>query len=241
MIELKNISKDFVGQNGIKSNIIKSISASIQKSKITSFYAPHGSGPSYLLKIISGLEIQTEGSVLNPNSEKIIYIPTEPSSFPWYNVFDNVKLGIVNYDLKSVEKMIKLAGLEGYESFHPHNKSYGFRFRIALARSLAQSPGLILMDDPFKLMDNKTKSEMYSLIIDINRTKGTTFCLASSNLDETLMLSDKIFLMSNEPSEIIYKTEVDLPAKRDLSVKKSDEYISVKTKIITEIKKFDIE
>ena len=231
MIEIKNLSKKYSSEFGVNAIELKNISFILLDGKITSIIAPTGSGKSVLLKIISGLEEQTSGDIVNPANEKIIYIPSEPSSFPWFSVLENVKFGKDKSDEKEIKELINLVGLEGYESFYPDNKSLGFRFRIALARSLAHNPSAILLDEPFNRMDVQTKHEIYSLIREVNKMKDTIFLLATSNLTEALFLSDKIYSMKKNPTEIISDLDVDLPHERNHTIYSTDKFNLLRTQI----------
>ncbi len=231
MIEIKNLSKEYSSDIGVKAIELKNISFILLDGKITSIIAPPGSGKSVLLKIISGLEEQSSGDIENPANEKIIYIPSEPSSFTWLNVHENVKFGLYKWDEKQIKELINLVGLEGYEKFYPDNKSLGFRFRIALARSLANNPSAILLDEPFNKMDVQTKHEIYSLIREVSKVRNATFLLATSNLTEALFLSDKIYLMKENPAEIISDLDVDLPSERNHAIYSSDKFNLLRTQI----------
>ena len=239
MIELKNISKDFRNDVGSYAAILKDIGLKVADKKITSIIAPSGSGKSTLLKIISGLEDTTSGHVLNRTNKKIILIPTAPSSFPWLNVYENVKFGLNKYDEEQIQSLINLVGLEGYNTFHCNNRSLGFRFRIALARSIAHNPALILLDEPFGNMDIKTKDEMLLLIRKINNTLGITFLLATSNITEAIFLSDKVYLMKKDPGEIISESDIEISTERDESTYSSESFKQLRNKISAIFKKIE--
>lgn len=239
MIEIKNLSKEYSDGFGFKTILLKNISFAIPAGKISSLIAPSGSGKSTLLKIISELETPSSGEVVNPTNQKIIFIPTRPSSFPWLNVRDNILLGLEKINNEEIKRLINLVGLEGYDRYRPQNKSLGFRFRISLARSLAHSPAAILLDEPFNQMDVQTKKEIYFLIREINRTQKMTFLLATSSITEALFLSDKIYLIKKDPGEIIYGLDVDLPAERDESIIESEKFIQLETRIENSFKKIE--
>ncbi|MBI5809212.1 MAG: ABC transporter ATP-binding protein [Ignavibacteriales bacterium] len=239
MIEVKNIFKEYIDINGFKNIILKNVSLNIPSEKITSVIAPGGSGKSILLKIISGLELSTSGEVIKGREQKIVYIPSKLSSFPWLNVEENISLGLLEKDATKIKSIIRFVGLEGYESFHPNNKSYGFRFRIALARSLAHNPEAILLDEPFNQMDNQTKKEIMLLIRETQNTLKTTFFLATTNITEALFLSDHIYLMKKNPGEIISDLLVDLPKERNELIYDSDKFIQLRSQIEKSFKNID--
>ena len=239
MIEIKNITKEYTDDNGFKNIILKNVSLNIQFEKITSVIAPNGSGKSLLLKIISGLEQATLGEVIKNENKKIVYIPSQPSSFPWLNVEENISLGLQRSDPSEIKSIIRFVGLEGYELFYPNNKSYGFRFRIALARSLAHHPLAILLDEPFDQMDLQTKKEILMLVREANNILKTTFLLTTTNITEALYLSDFIYLMKKSPGEIIADLPVELPKERNELIFYSEKFIQLRSQIEKSFKKID--
>ncbi|NJD23639.1 MAG: ATP-binding cassette domain-containing protein [Melioribacter sp.] len=239
MIEVKNISKEYSDDNRFKKTILRNVSLDIPSEKITSVIAPSGSGKSTLLKIISGLEHTTHGEIIKSGNKKIIYIPSQLFSFPWLNVEENISFGLLKKDSAKIQSIISFVGLEGYETFHPNNKSYGFRFRIALARSLAYNPATILLDEPFNQMDIQTKKEILFLIRETQSTYKTSFLLATTNITEALFLSEKIYLMKKDPGEIIFDHVVDLPQKRDEAIYDSEKFIQLRLQIEKSLKKID--
>ncbi len=231
MTRIKNISKVIQPSQGFNTVLLSDITFKIPSRQVASLIAPVGSGKSTLLRIIAGLETPTDGQVLFENSEKTVYIPSEASSFPWLNVYDNISFGLDHSNDAEIKELIKFVGLEGYDSFFPDNKSFGFRFRISLARSLAHKPDLILLDEPFNLMDIKTKLELYNLISEVNKSRGITFLLATSNISEAIFLSDTLFLMRTSPAEIISEIEIDLPSIRDASLLSSEIFNGIRIKV----------
>ena len=178
-MKFENINKTFTYENGLNVKLLDDISFEVKEGEVTSLLASTGSGKSTLLKILSGLELEDAG---NRNETKACIIPSQPSSFPWMNVTENILFANDKLDDQTQKKLVHLVGLEGYENHYPNNKSLGFRFRIAIARALAVNPKIILLDEPFAAMDQKTKLEMLQLIVDLNKETKTTILLATSNL-----------------------------------------------------------
>ena len=223
-LEVKNITKYFNGAAGSKQLIIENLSFSIsEEQNIISILIPFGGGKTTLLKILSGLDSNYRGDILlngNKIKNKFPFIPEKPASFPWLNVTGNIRSIVAMHEKLDgssrvkLQELIDLTGLTGYEDHFPHNKSYGFRFRISLARAMAVFPRLILLDDPFKLMDSETKDEIFELIKKIASEKKIKFILASSNITETALLSDKILLINGKPSYLSGEIIIDKYKKR---------------------------
>ena len=241
-LEVKNITKYFKGEAGSKQLILENLSFSIsEEHNITSILAPLGGGKTTLLKILSGLDTDYKGQILlngNKIKNKFPFIPEKPASFPWLNVSGNIRLIIAMLEKNErpsqikLQELIDLTGLTSYEDHFPFNKSYGFRFRISLARALAVSPQIILLDDPFKLMDSETKDEIFELIKKIASVKKTKFLLASSNITEVALFSDKILLVNKKPGYLSGEIIVDKYKKRLEQLKDQIQEILQKENVI---------
>ncbi len=229
LLEIKNISKIYSDEVGYKIHLLENISFSITKGKITTFLAPKGSGKTSLLNIIAGLEKPTAGSVIK-NCNKITFIPTEPSSFPWLDVEENIKFASKLSDIE-INKIIALVGLEGYEDHFPHNKSEGFRFRIALGRALAYKPDIIVIDEPFNNLNNITGKEILSMLRKIQEEIKLTIIFGSSNISEAIFLSDKVYLMKKKPGEIISELDINFGTKRNIKIITKEEFNKYRNKI----------
>lgn len=224
LLDIKNLSKSYFKETGMKQIVLENINLQIKSNETDgtffSILAPFGSGKTTLLKNISGIE-SFEGEIWlngkrikNPTAE-IIYIPEKSSSFPWLDVKQNIQLpsklnkksaNEFNFD---VNELIKLVGLNGYENFYASSLGSGFRLRIAIARALSFNPKFILLDDVFKNLDGETRLELILMLKDLTKTKSTTFILATTNISDAILLSQKIFLMKKNPGQII--KEISIP------------------------------
>jgi ABC-type nitrate/sulfonate/bicarbonate transport system ATPase subunit len=239
---LKKYYSGLGGNPAFKTLVLDNIDFTIpldeNRGKIITILAPYGAGKSTLLKIISAVETPSEGKILLDGKEydkpegKIVYIPENPSSFPWLNVKENIEFGLkepaVNND--KVSNLISVVGLTGYEDHVPHNKSTGFRFRIALARALAAGPALVLIDDSFKNMKLLTKKELYDLVVRIKEELKINFLIATTNIHEAILLSDEIFMMKKDPGTIFKTMNVPVEINRG-EFRINNEIISLRNEI----------
>jgi sulfonate transport system ATP-binding protein len=217
--DVKNITKYYKGEAGSKQHILENLSFSIsQEYNITSILAGFGGGKTTLLKILSGLDDDYKGDILLYGAKiknRFPYIPEKPASFPWLNVNGNIRAIMDMHEKEGspshilIQEIIELTGLTGYEDHFPDNKSYGFRFRISLARALAVSPQIILLDNPFKFMDSETKDEIFDLIKKISSLQKINFILATSNITEAALISDKILLVNGKPGYLSGEIVID--------------------------------
>lgn len=218
-LEVKNITKYFKGTVGPKQLILEKMSFSVnEEHSITSILTPFGGGKTTLLKILSGLDSDYSGDIfLNGKKikNKLPFIPEKPASFPWLTVSGNLKAIMKicekekRFSNTNIQELIYLTGLTGYEDHYPDNKSYGFRFRISLARAMVVVPQIILLDDPFKLMDSETKEEIYELIKKIASVQKIKFILASSNITDVVLHSDRILFIKSKPGYVSGEIIVD--------------------------------
>lgn len=231
MIEVKNITKVILDELGMKQVLLNDISFEIPDGKISSIVAPEYSNEAILLKIISGLENSTSGSIINRSTGGIVYIPSLPSSFPWLNVEQNLMIGKKTNSNIIMNSFINMVGLEGYEKYRPHNSSIGFRFRISLARALSQNPSLIILDNPFKLMKPEIRKEIYGIVKDINKSLKTSFLISTMDITEALSLADIVILMKKEPVELITMQIPDMPLSENWIINNPEIFLKIKNQI----------
>ncbi len=201
IIELKNVSKYFQRKEGFRIKVISNFSLAIEEGEAFTILGQKGAGKSVLLKILSNIYPPSEGSVFV--NSKFAYLPSAPSSFPWLTPFENIKFVAPDLADKEISNLLELLGLEGYEKHYPISNSYGFRLRITIARALALNPKIIIFDEPFNLLENDVKLEIFNLLKAIKRKKLLTYVFATSNVNEALYLSDRIVIIKGEPAEII--------------------------------------
>lgn len=230
ILEVKSLSKTYSDEAGYRIELFRSLNFKAEKNSFTSIVAPTGSGKSSLLKILAGLEEPSEGTI-NTNNAKVVFIPSQPSSFPWMNVKDNILFANESLNDNEVDEIVKLVGLEGYALHTPHNNSYGFRFRIALARALAVKAGIILLDEPFTQLDAQTRKDIYALCREVNTKTEAAFLLATTNITEAALLSGKIFLMKKNPGEIIEEMDISFTAERNSGLLSSEEFMNLRRQI----------
>jgi ABC-type nitrate/sulfonate/bicarbonate transport system ATPase subunit len=238
ILELSGITKIFADDYGTRKKVLENISFKIPSgsSKITTILSSFGGGKSTLLKIIAGVEKPTSGEVSLEEKKylqaagKIVLIPENSASLPWLNVRENIELAcrletcIKKEDGYEIDDLIKLVGLSGYENHYPDNHSFGFRFRISLARALMLSPSVLLLDDCFKKMDAATREEIYSLLYYVMQKVETQVLLATTNVLEALRLSGRIFLMSKNPGRIYKEIRISQNFIDDYNNEKFEEY-----------------
>lgn len=239
ILEIKNLTKTYYIESGsaqiVLENLDLLIKADTGNGSFNSILAPLGSGKTTLIKIIAGLEsyegeVNFNGIKISEPTREIIFIPEKPTSLPWLNVKDNIVLPskllkrTKKYDTFSTDELIKLVGLGGYEDYFTSSFASGFRQRIAIARALSLNPQLILLDDVLKNLDGETRNEFIDLLKFLTAETKTSFLLATTNISDAVLMSQKVFLMRKNPGNIV----------KELDIQK--EGISKDSEIITKLK-----
>lgn len=225
----KNISSSF----GV---VFKKLSFSIIKNSITTLFAPLGSGKSTLLKTI----ITQKDDNIKFFGNRMFYIHRHSIVLEGLCVEDNIKLYVPNANNESIRNSLKIVGLEGYEKHVPIEKSKGFILRIALAIGLLLKADLFLLDDVFYDMKYNTKIDIFNLLFDLKKNQNLTFFIASSNLSDSLLLSDKLIFAKGSPFEILFEENIELNIDNFELKLKSESFIQIKDALIKRIYEHNI-
>lgn len=201
-IKLVNVKKSFNNNELYKNFFIE-----FEAGKINCILGESGCGKSTLLNILTGLEEIEEGSIEGINS-RIAYIFQEDRLIEWKNIKDNMELPLKKIYSKNsrrdkIEKILKKIGLiENINSF-PSELSGGMRQRVNIARALLYEDRLIIMDEPFKSLDEKSKETVKTIFREVQKKKNGTTIMVTHDIDEAIDLADNIFLIGNKPVEIL--------------------------------------
>lgn len=209
-------------------SIFKNVNIKTYKDETVAIVGSSGAGKSTLLKALANLVPPTAGNVyledveVKSPSPKVALIHQSIATFPWMTALDNIKIvlrgKITDDDATEIaERMITLVGLAGYESAYPKEMSGGMRQRIAIARALAASPTVLLMDEPFVHLDeltaNSLRNEIHSILFDPELTLDSVI-LVSHNLHEVVQLADRVYIMNGTPATIVDEIKIDIPRPR---------------------------
>ena len=197
---------------------------------------PSGCGKSTILRLIAGLDFPDGGQIL-VNGEPVTgpardrgMVFQKYTSFPWLTVADNIAYGMkINGMAKAqieetVAHLVKAVGLAGFERSYPDRLSGGMQQRVAIARTLAVRPQVILMDEPFGALDAQTRSEMQELLLQIWAETASTVLFVTHDVEEAVYLADRIFILSARPGTIAEDVPVPFGRPRDPAVKQKQEF-----------------
>jgi len=157
--------------------------------------------------------------------------------FPWLSVQDNVEFGLriagmpADARREISRRFIAQVGLEGFERLYPKQLSGGMMQRVALARALANDPAVLLMDEPFGALDSQTRSLMQELLLEIWQASHKTVLFITHDIDESILLGDRVYVMTARPGRIKERVEIDLPRPRNVDMLTSDAFMAIKRHI----------
>ncbi len=207
--------ENFIEINGVSKNFgevvaVDNVDLAIKKGELFSILGASGSGKTTLLRILAGLEIPSQGSILidgvdmtsvSPYDRPVNIMFQNYALFPHMSVFDNIAYGLKKEGMdkesiqEKVERMLALVKLEGYESRKPNQLSGGQSQRVALARSLIKEPKVLLLDEPMAALDKKLRQSTQFELMDIHDELGITFVIVTHDQEEAMTLSDRIAIM----------------------------------------------
>lgn len=207
-IRIENISKSFDGDK-----IIDNISIDVREGELVSILGPSGCGKSTIFNMIAGLLKQDTGTV--DVNGKLSYMYQKDLLLPYKTIIDNVSLPLVlrkekkSQAREEVRQYFKVFGLEGYENKYPKELSGGMRQRVNFMRTYVNSNDIMLLDEPFGALDSITKSSMQKWLLDIRKKVTSTILLITHDIEEAILLSDRIYVISNKPSSVSMEIVVD--------------------------------
>lgn len=221
VVEIKNVSMNYHTLDG-ETAAIKDINLDVYNGEIIGIVGPSGCGKSTLLSIVAGLIKPTRGNVyinnreVNGPSKDIGYMFQMDHLFEWRNILDNVLIGLeikdkINDDtIKFAESLLETYGLSEFKKHYPNQLSGGMRQRVALIRTLAVKPDILLLDEPFSALDYQTRLAISDEIGTILKKEKKTALLVTHDIAEAISMSDRIVILSNRPANIKEIIPIDL-------------------------------
>lgn len=238
-LSIEGINKTFHRTGKPSVEALRNIDLKVKEGEFVSIVGASGSGKSTLLRIIDGLmpassgTVRVEGTAVTRPGRDRAMVFQQDSLLPWKTVIENVAYGLAIAGMKRAareeiaQRFIDLAGLTGFEHHFPHQLSGGMRQRVNVARALAVSPKLLLLDEPFAALDAQTREVMQSELLKIWSAQKKTVVLITHQIDEAVFLSDRVIVFSARPGQIRAQIPIDLPRPRDLEVKRSLAFVSL--------------
>lgn len=218
ILEIKNLKKIY--HTPLREVLaVKDFSLNVSDGDFIAIVGPSGCGKSTILSILCGLEDKSSGIINFKNGTKVGYMLQQDSLFPWRNILDNCLLGLeINKTLNSENKkrvidMLNSYGLKDFIESFPDNLSGGMRQRVALIRTLATSPNLLLLDEPFSALDYQSRLIISNDIYNILKKEKKTMIMVTHDIGEAISMCNKVIVLTDRPSTIksIYNIKLDNP------------------------------
>lgn len=238
-VEIRSVEKKFTGQNGNEMLALCDVNLTVEPEEFVTLIGPSGCGKTTLLRLICGLEKPSDGNlyldgeqILGTSSERGLVFQN-PELFMWMNIENNVAFGlkarkIFKENKSEVQKYIELVGLNGFEKSYPHQLSGGMAQRASLARTLINQPKVLLLDEPFGALDAFTRLDMQQKLLDIWIKQRMTMIMVTHDVDEAVLLSSRIIVMSPRPARIKEVIQNELPRPRD---RNSVDFLQLRRKV----------
>jgi len=239
------LSKNFLINNNCNT-VLGNINFQLKRGSFVSIIGASGSGKTTLLKLLAGLIEPSSGCILINNStpqssrqnKKLGFISQNPALLPWSNVVENINISLkinrhtnhVN-DNKKIKDILKFIKLDGVENYYPDQMSGGMKQRVAIARSIIYNPELLIMDEPLSALDEITRDEIRYEILQLHEKYKPTIIFSTHNIFESVILSDRVFVLSGKSKNFIEDVEIDLPRPRYSNIENSSKVLSYVTSL----------
>ncbi|MCK8784392.1 ABC transporter ATP-binding protein [Roseomonas sp. NAR14] len=223
-VSLRGISHRFELE-GRPLPVLDGIDLDVAPGEFVALLGPSGCGKSTLLRLLAGLDAPSEGEALTdgepvpgPDPSRVLVFQ-DPTLYPWRTVRANVSLGLearglIRTQRHRVDEAIRLVGLEGFDSAYPHQLSGGMAQRVALARALVNDPRLLLLDEPLGKLDSLTRLSMQGELVRLWQRSGLTALLVTHDVEEALIMAQRVIVFSPRPARITAELVVDRPYPR---------------------------
>lgn len=243
-IRARDVRMDFAiaDERGRKQQIaaLQDFNLDIREGEFFTLLGPSGCGKSTFLNVLAGLARKSGGSISidgqlasGINREQGVVFQGY-ALFPWRTVLQNIEVGLEIRKIpkrerrETAEQFLHLVGLAGFGQRYPHELSGGMRQRVAIARSLAYSPSLLLMDEPFAALDAQTREILQSELLRIWEQHKTTIVFITHSLDEAIYLSDRIAVMTHRPGRIKSVLDIALPRPRPAEIRHAPAFVQLR-------------
>jgi ABC-type nitrate/sulfonate/bicarbonate transport system ATPase subunit len=250
-IEFRDVTKWFADQRGGAIEVVEPLSLSIAQGEFVVFVGPSGCGKTTVMRMVGGLETPSTGAIYlegreitGPSREKGMVFQSY-SSFPWLTVLGNVRFGLkYRRDVSAAEKAriarhyLELVKLGPFAEFYVNRISGGMRQRVAIARTLAADPLVLLMDEPFGALDALARERLQLQLLELQKAERKTVIFVTHDVDEAVFLADRIIVFSARPARILrdLRVSAELGAERTLDIQESSAFRKMRHEVLALIR-----
>ena len=211
--------KTHIGADGTRIPAIRDLVLEVQPQSMTVLMGPSGCGKTTLLRIVAGLDNRFIGEVRVPENARIGIMFQEPRLLPWRTVEQNIEIVAETISSAELERLASAVGIADMLPRYPQELSLGLARRVALARAFAPRPDLLLLDEPFVSLDERTADRLRRLLLDVWSARPTTALLVTHNPREAILLADQLVLLAPRPTHVVAMVPIAIPqAKRDAAM-----------------------
>ncbi|MEY2520796.1 MAG: NitT/TauT family transport system ATP-binding protein [Verrucomicrobiota bacterium] len=252
IVELKDVSKWFGdARSGKRLVAIKKLNLVIpsdEEGEFVVLLGPSGCGKSTILGLISGLirpdegEVWVKGKLVTGPSPDSATVPQMYTCFPWLTAIGNVEFGLAVQGMSKDQrrrvaaKYLRKVGLEDRIDARPGELSGGMQQRVAIARTLAIKPPIVLMDEPFGALDAQTRGEMQQMLLQLWKEEKNTIIFVTHDISEALLLGDRVVMLSARPAHVVYDRQIDFPRPREQSLTYRRQFVKMSESLLDKLK-----
>ena len=247
-LEVVGVSKTFEPDTAAQEpiQVIDNVSMNLEAGEFAVYLGPSGCGKTTLMRIVGGLETASSGEIIladervtGPDRRKGMVFQAY-TSFPWLTVLENIRFGTrYRDDIDAAAKdeisrhYLHLVGLDDFADFYVNRISGGMRQRVAIARTLAAGPDILLMDEPFGALDAQTREFLQYQLLEISRIEKKAVIFVTHDVEEAVFLADRIFIFSARPARIVEEIRVGevITGKRDLATKETRAFFDLRNRV----------
>jgi len=229
-LQLRHISHSFGAVE-----VLRDLSIEVFHGEFVAIVGPSGCGKTTLLNLLSGFNHPTSGSIERKGKSRMVH--QQDGLFPWQTVSQNIALGLRHEKskqerLQEVRELVRLIRLEGFENSYPHQLSGGMRQRVELARALAGSSDILLLDEPFSSLDYLTRLRMRQEVARILQERPRTVVLVTHDIEEAAQLADRVIVLGERPAQVRHELSLATPRPRNPT---DSEVVEATRQILTEL------
>ena len=217
--EIRIKEKTHIGADGTSIPAIRDFVLEIQSQSMTVLMGPSGCGKTTLLRIVAGLDDRYVGEVSVPETARIGVMFQEPRLLPWRTVKQNIELVADDISPEELERLAAAVGIADMLPRFPQELSLGLARRVGLARAFATRPDLLLLDEPFVSLDERTADRLRRLLLEVWSARPTTAILVTHNPREAILLADQLVLLAPRPTQVVANVPITVPqSERDTAM-----------------------
>ena len=245
-IEIRRVSKAYASDHG-PVLALRDTDLAVGEGEFVSIVGPSGCGKSTLLYIVGGFldadgdVIIDDKAIMGPGTDRGIVFQ-EYALFPWLTVEDNIGYGLDRQHVsatdrkKIIDRLIGVIGLTGFEKRYPRELSGGMKQRVAIARTLACDPAILLLDEPFGALDAITRVQLQEWLRELRKRLNRTILFITHDVEEALLLSDRVYVLSPRPAQVVLELAVDLDHSVPGEIVTSPGFVEQKARLLAALK-----